>query len=264
MRTRATLRRAEFGFFGVVVYTRVQTPRRCGAATFFLRPLPDLRPGVASFFFGFLRPLLISWLVVGMRKRRVAGALRRLVVTPAVKEPPHPLHLVLCARQRPEHGHKLLKGVREPVHRRAQGVDRGGKRLDHGHVALDRGCGVLDRAHGVENVLLHVARFPHGLHHVALALTEHPPDRLSEEIEHRGEGYFADGVPGDGRPRGRNAGLPARLGRDRGRPRLGSAAAPTPGLTGARGAGRLTSSSTPSVCPPWRLAGVQTEARRPR
>src|SRR6478609_7355184 len=29
-RTRATLRSAEFGFFGVVVYTRVQTPRRWG------------------------------------------------------------------------------------------------------------------------------------------------------------------------------------------------------------------------------------------
>ena len=29
-RTRATLRSAEFGFSGVVVYTRVQTPRRCG------------------------------------------------------------------------------------------------------------------------------------------------------------------------------------------------------------------------------------------
>src|SRR5919206_2498136 len=29
-RTRATLRSAEFGFLGVVVYTRVQTPRRCG------------------------------------------------------------------------------------------------------------------------------------------------------------------------------------------------------------------------------------------
>ena len=29
-RTRATLRSAEFGFFGVVVYTRVQTPRFCG------------------------------------------------------------------------------------------------------------------------------------------------------------------------------------------------------------------------------------------
>ena len=37
-RTRATLRSAEFGFFGVVVYTRVQTPRRCGAEVRFLRP----------------------------------------------------------------------------------------------------------------------------------------------------------------------------------------------------------------------------------
>src|SRR6201997_82280 len=72
-RTRATLRSAEFGFFGVVVYTRVQTPRRWGAAAFFLRPLPDFRPGVASFLAGFLRPLFTSWLVVGMRRERVAG-----------------------------------------------------------------------------------------------------------------------------------------------------------------------------------------------
>src|SRR5688500_9303664 len=73
-RTRATLRSAEFGFFGVVVYTRVQTPRRCGAATFFLRPLPDFRPGVASFFvFGF-RPFRTSWEVVGIRREMVAAA----------------------------------------------------------------------------------------------------------------------------------------------------------------------------------------------
>src|SRR6202042_261465 len=82
-RTRATFRKAEFGFFGVVVCTRVQTPRRCGAATFFLRPLPDLRPGVASFFGGALRPLRISWLVVGMRVRNVAGARGR----PASRRP---------------------------------------------------------------------------------------------------------------------------------------------------------------------------------
>src|SRR3982750_339208 len=72
-RTRATLRSAEFGFFGVVVYTRVQTPRRCGAATFFLRPLPDFRPGVESFFGLGLRPLRMSWLVVGMRRTMLAG-----------------------------------------------------------------------------------------------------------------------------------------------------------------------------------------------
>src|SRR6188472_2905938 len=73
-RTRATLRSAEFGFFGVVVYTRVQTPRRCGAATRFLRPLPDLRPGVASFFLGALRPLRTSCEVVGIRRETVAAA----------------------------------------------------------------------------------------------------------------------------------------------------------------------------------------------
>src|SRR3954447_10160960 len=71
-RTRATLRRAEFGFLGVVVYTRVQTPRRCGAATFFLRPLPDFKPGVASFFVFGLRPLRTSWDVVGIRREMVA------------------------------------------------------------------------------------------------------------------------------------------------------------------------------------------------
>jgi hypothetical protein len=59
-RTRATLRSAEFGFFGVVVYTRVHTPRRCGAAIFFLRPWPDFRPGVATFFLGLRRPLRTS------------------------------------------------------------------------------------------------------------------------------------------------------------------------------------------------------------
>src|SRR3984885_16214314 len=69
MRTRATLRSAELGFLGVVVYTRVQTPRRCGAATLRLRPLPDFRPGVASFFFGGLRPIRTSCEVVGMRAR---------------------------------------------------------------------------------------------------------------------------------------------------------------------------------------------------
>src|SRR3954469_3435592 len=73
IRTRATLRSAEFGFFGVVVYTRVHTPRRCGAATFFLRPLPDFRPGVASFLVFGWRPLRISCEVVGMRLGMLAG-----------------------------------------------------------------------------------------------------------------------------------------------------------------------------------------------
>src|SRR5438552_18592248 len=56
-RTRATLRSAEFGFFGVVVYTRVQTPRFCGAPR---------RAGVFVFAFGVTRPFLTSWLMVGI------------------------------------------------------------------------------------------------------------------------------------------------------------------------------------------------------
>src|SRR5277367_1488514 len=71
--TRATFRSAELGFFGVVVYTRVHTPRRCGAAVFFLRPFPDFKPGVASFFLGVTRPLRTSWEVVGIRRGMVAA-----------------------------------------------------------------------------------------------------------------------------------------------------------------------------------------------
>src|SRR6478752_4491430 len=55
--TRATFRSAEFGFFGVVVYTRVHTPRRCG--------LP-LRAAVLTFATLSRRPLRTSWLMVGM------------------------------------------------------------------------------------------------------------------------------------------------------------------------------------------------------
>src|SRR3954467_89094 len=76
-RTRATLRSAEFGFVGVVGETRVQPRRGGGAATRFLRPLPDLRPGVASFFFGALRPLRTSCEVAGIRRETVAAARRR-------------------------------------------------------------------------------------------------------------------------------------------------------------------------------------------
>src|SRR5688572_29403462 len=57
-RTRATLRRAEFGFFGVVVYTRVHTPRFCGHA---------VRCGDLLFHTSSLRPFLTSWLIVGIR-----------------------------------------------------------------------------------------------------------------------------------------------------------------------------------------------------
>src|SRR5690242_15977058 len=56
-RTRAIFRRAEFGFFGVVVETRVQTPRFCGAPA---------SAGVFVFAFLDVRPLRMSWFTVGM------------------------------------------------------------------------------------------------------------------------------------------------------------------------------------------------------
>src|SRR3954467_14096739 len=56
-RTRATFRSAEFGFFGVVVYTRVQTPRRWGE---------PFNAGVLVFSTLSSRPLRTSWLIVGM------------------------------------------------------------------------------------------------------------------------------------------------------------------------------------------------------
>ena len=56
-RTRATFRSAEFGFFGVIVLTTVQTPRFCG------------QPCMAGCF-GFdrcgTRGDRISWLIVGI------------------------------------------------------------------------------------------------------------------------------------------------------------------------------------------------------
>src|SRR3954470_17254020 len=57
-RTRATLRSAEFGFFGVVVNTRVHTPRRCG---------DPFRAGVLVFSALDSRPLRTSWAIVGTR-----------------------------------------------------------------------------------------------------------------------------------------------------------------------------------------------------
>src|SRR3954454_23133990 len=56
-RTRATLRSAELGLRGVVVYTRTQTPRRCG--------LP-LRAGRLALVTLSWRPLRTSWAMVGM------------------------------------------------------------------------------------------------------------------------------------------------------------------------------------------------------
>src|SRR6266545_3766846 len=57
-RTRQTLRRAEFGFLGVVVYTRVQTPRRCGE---------PCSAGVFAFEILLSLPLRTNWAIVGIQ-----------------------------------------------------------------------------------------------------------------------------------------------------------------------------------------------------
>src|SRR6185503_13181868 len=70
-RTRAILRRAEFGFFGVIVRTTVQTPRFWGApfASLVWRPVSEFqvvrRAGVSTFFFWSFRPLRTSCEIVG-------------------------------------------------------------------------------------------------------------------------------------------------------------------------------------------------------
>src|SRR5205085_7631996 len=55
-RTRATLRSAEFGFFGVWVKTRTQTPRFCGLFC---------SAGLFVLVRTFSRPLRTNWLIVG-------------------------------------------------------------------------------------------------------------------------------------------------------------------------------------------------------
>src|SRR6266540_5822284 len=71
-RTRATFRSAEFGFFGVTVKTRVQTPRFCGAPR---------SAGVLTFAFGAVRPFRTSWLTVGIGLEVVLHSWRGLAHT---------------------------------------------------------------------------------------------------------------------------------------------------------------------------------------
>lgn len=63
-RTRATFRSAEFGFFGVVVNTRVHTPRRWGE---------PFSAGVFDLSVLLSRPLRTNWAIVGTALQLVAG-----------------------------------------------------------------------------------------------------------------------------------------------------------------------------------------------
>jgi len=69
-RTRAILRSAEFGFFGVVVVTFVQTPRLKGELwkTGLFKILLKLFPSAVErdFFLRVLRGRFTSWFVVGI------------------------------------------------------------------------------------------------------------------------------------------------------------------------------------------------------
>src|SRR3954466_16222677 len=73
-RTRATLRSAEFGFLGVCVNTRTQTPRFCGLFC---------SAGLLVLVTIFLRPARTSWLIVGIKHKasRIYGQ-QRLPRTP--------------------------------------------------------------------------------------------------------------------------------------------------------------------------------------
>ncbi|COR59395.1 Uncharacterised protein [Streptococcus pneumoniae] len=69
-RTRAYLRNAELGFLGVIVPTRVHTPRFCGEFNsvncFFLLLKPLFKAGESDFFDLLCLGLRTNWLIVGI------------------------------------------------------------------------------------------------------------------------------------------------------------------------------------------------------
>ena len=69
-RTRAYLRNAELGFLGVIVPTRVHTPRFCGEFKsvnfFFLLLKPLFKAGESDFLILLCLGLRTNWLIVGM------------------------------------------------------------------------------------------------------------------------------------------------------------------------------------------------------
>jgi len=66
--TLATFRKAEFGFLGLTVHTRVQTPRFCGQAC---------NAGTLFFFVTFFRPCLTSWFMVGIIQSPLGDSLAK-------------------------------------------------------------------------------------------------------------------------------------------------------------------------------------------
>jgi len=75
-RTRATLRKAEFGFFGVVVFTMVHTPRLNGdgkcVGLFLMTLKPRAKATERDLRLINVRPLRTSWFIVDMPKIKEA------------------------------------------------------------------------------------------------------------------------------------------------------------------------------------------------
>src|SRR5579871_3393221 len=110
-RTRAILRSAELGFLGVIVETRVQTPRRCGA---------PCSAGVLVFSRLELRPLRINWLTVGIGFVSLPGPEENVVVTherPARAEAPPNQTVMVAERHGQSNGRAAAQPAAPDAHR---------------------------------------------------------------------------------------------------------------------------------------------------
>ena len=115
--TRAILRSAEFGFFGVIVRTRMQTPRFWGAPLprckrFFSASYVNRSAGAEVFFPAFLRPFRTSWFIVGKRSLNLRlvipqSSLWNFVTAPRIRRRKRPTNIAhgiprqprsICAR----------------------------------------------------------------------------------------------------------------------------------------------------------------------
>src|SRR3954470_14325130 len=160
-RTRATLRSAEFGFFGVVVYTRVHTPRRWGlplsAGVLVLPPLSSRPLRTSCWIVGTGSPCSLVLLSASfLSSRRAAGAARG-----ARSRPPPALGRVA---ERPQdrtptsslRGGPALPGqpVRTRRNRRHPGARNGPGNPRHEE------RGYLGRARSVKTAVRPTSRFP--------------------------------------------------------------------------------------------------------
>ena len=107
-RTRATLRNAEFGFFGVCVYTRMQTPRFSGqpanAGDFVLVRIPSRPNRTSCENVGTVFPLLLSGPVL------TNPALKKSACKTRHANARTNFHAARFARRQLQRAHTTLKG----------------------------------------------------------------------------------------------------------------------------------------------------------